>query len=50
MVEKAPTQVMMLELLGQSLFEVWGELCLTIEKKYDVEKLWNAGGKMDLRV
>lgn len=45
MVEKAPTQVMMLELLGQSLFEVWEELCLTIEKKYDMEKLWNAGGK-----
>lgn len=32
MVEKAPTQKMMLELLGQSLFEVWEELCSTIEK------------------
>lgn len=45
MMEKDPTQEMMLELLGQSLFEVWEELCSTIEKKYDMEKLWNAGGK-----
>lgn len=45
MMEKAPTQEMMLGLLGQSLFEVWEELCSTIEEKYDMEKSWNAGGK-----
>lgn len=41
MMEKAPTQEMMLGLLGQSLFEVWEELCSTIEEKYDMEKSWN---------
>ena len=33
MVEKAPTQVMMLELLGQSLFEVWQRLCTAIDEQ-----------------
>lgn len=45
MLEKVPTQAMMLELLGKSLFETWKELCSTIEKKYEMEKLWNTGGK-----
>lgn len=48
MMEKAPTQEMMLGLLGQSLFEVWEELCSTIEEKYNMEKSWNAGGKNGL--
>ena len=33
------------ELLGQSLFQIWQKLCLTIDEKYDMERLWNIGGK-----
>ena len=45
MLENIPTQSTMTELLGQSLFEVWQELCSVIEEKYDMERLWNTGGK-----
>ena len=45
MLENAPTQSTMTELLGQSLFEVWQELCSAIDEKYDMERLWNTGGK-----
>ena len=33
------------ELLGQSLFQIWQKLCLAIDEKYDMERLWNTGGK-----
>ncbi len=39
MLENAPTQSTMTELLGQSMFEVWQELCSAIDEKYDMEKL-----------
>ncbi len=45
MLEKIPSQSAMTELLGPSLFEVWQELCAAIDKKYEMERLWNAGGK-----
>ena len=45
MLEKIPSQSTMTELLGQSLFEVWQELCSAIDEKYDMERLWNTGGK-----
>ena len=45
MLENVPTQSTMMELLGQPLFEVWQELCSAIDKKYDMERLWNTGGK-----
>ena len=32
----------MTELLGQTLFEVWQELCSAIDEKYEMERLWNA--------
>ncbi|MCR2022539.1 DUF3788 domain-containing protein, partial [Blautia pseudococcoides] len=32
-------------LLGQSLLEVWQALCLAIDKKYDMDRVWNTGGK-----
>ena len=40
-----PSQSTMIELLGQSLFEVWQKLCLVIDEKYEMERLWNTGGK-----
>ena len=45
MLENVPSQSTMTELLGQSLFEVWQGLCSVIEEKYEMERLWNVGGK-----
>ena len=45
MLEKIPTQEMMIELLGPTLFEVWESLCSVIDEKYEMEQLWNTGGK-----
>lgn len=45
MLEKIPSQSTMIELLGKSLFEVWKELCSAIDEKYEMEQLWNTGGK-----
>lgn len=45
MLEKIPSRSIMMELLGPSLFEVWQQLCSAVEEKYDMEKIWNTGGK-----
>ena len=46
MLENIPSQSTMTELLGESLFEVWQKLCLTIDEKYEMVRLWNTGGKI----
>lgn len=45
MLENAPSQSIMTELLGKSLYEVWQSLCSVIDEKYDMERLWDTGGK-----
>ncbi len=40
-----PSQSIMTELLGESLYAVWQALCSAIDEKYDMEQLWNTGGK-----
>ena len=45
MLENIPSQKTMTELLGQSLFEIWQRLCLAIDEKYEIERIWNTGGK-----
>jgi hypothetical protein len=45
MLEKVPTNEEIIALIGQQLFEVWNNLCDLIESKYDMEQLWNSGGK-----
>ena len=45
MLENIPTQLTLKELLGESLFEVWKELCAAIDEKYEMERSWNTGGK-----
>ena len=45
MLEKIPTESSMLELLGRSLYEIWQQLCMTIDKKYEMDRIWNNGGK-----
>lgn len=45
MPEIIPSKLIMTELLGQSLYGVWQALCSAIDEKYDMERLWNTGGK-----
>ena len=45
MLEKIPTNEEMVDLIGRQLFDVWTKLCDLIESKYDLERLWNSGGK-----
>lgn len=45
MLETIPSQSSLAELLGQSLFEVWQQLCAAIDEKYEMERVWNSGGK-----
>lgn len=43
--ETIPSPSAITELLGQSLFDVWQALCSAIDEKYEMDRLWNAGGK-----
>lgn len=45
MLEHTPETEELEALLGQSLSAVWNGLCSVIEEKYDMERLWNSGGK-----
>lgn len=45
MLEKPPTNEEMAALMGKNLFDLWNELRDLIEKKYEMEYLWNNGGK-----
>lgn len=45
MSENILSQSDMAELLGQSLFDVWQQLCSVIDEKYEMEQIWNSGGK-----
>ncbi len=45
MLENIPSQLTITELLGQPLFEVWQALCSAIDEKYEMDRLWDTGGK-----
>lgn len=45
MLEKIPNTNDMTQLIGESLYDVWEKLCAMIDEKYDMEHLWNDGGK-----
>lgn len=45
MLDDIPSQSTMTELLGPSLSEIWEALCAAIDEKYDMERLWNTGGR-----
>ncbi len=45
MPDKIPNAEEMTALVGQSLYDVWKKLCAFIDKKYEMERLWNKGGK-----
>ena len=45
MLDKVPNAEEMTTLVGQSLYDVWNKLCALIDEKYEMERLWNKGGK-----
>ena len=42
---QTPTSEVLETLIGKELYQVWNALCLLIERKYEMEQLWNSGGK-----
>lgn len=45
MLDKIPSREELSELLGENDFKIWQELCFMIDGLYDMEQLWNTGGK-----
>ena len=45
MLDMIPNEKEMLELVGESLYDVWNKLCVLIDENYDMDRLWDKGGK-----
>lgn len=45
MLDIIPNEAEMTALVGKDLYEVWRKLCASLDEKYDMERLWNKGGK-----
>lgn len=45
MLDIIPDKTQMTELVGSSLYATWNQLCSLIDEKYDMERLWDHGGK-----
>ena len=45
MINIIPDENDMIALIGQSLYDVWQKLCAVIDEKYDMDRIWNSGGK-----
>lgn len=45
MLDMIPNSEEIKDLIGESLYDVWKNLCTLIDEKYDMECLWNKGGK-----
>jgi hypothetical protein len=45
MLDKIPSQKEMIELIGENRFQTWSCLCEMIDGLYDMECVWNTGGK-----
>ncbi|MDE6474831.1 MAG: DUF3788 domain-containing protein [Clostridia bacterium] len=43
--EKIPNAEELTALIGNSLYDVWNKLCALIDENYDMDRLWNQGGK-----
>lgn len=40
-----PNEEEMAALVGSSLYEVWSKLCAWIDERYEMDRLWDKGGK-----
>ena len=45
MLDIIPNTQQIIDLVGKSLWEIWEKLCALIDEKYDMDCLWNKGGK-----
>ena len=45
MLDTIPNEEEMTALVGKSLYDVWNKLCALINEKYDMDCLWDKGGK-----
>ncbi len=45
MLDRIPDKEQMTALVGESLYEIWNQLCALIDENYDMDRLWNKGGK-----
>lgn len=45
MLDKKPNEEEMTDLVGKSLYEIWTKLCDLIDENYDMDRMWNKGGK-----
>ena len=45
MLDMIPDEKQMTTLVGKSLYELWNQLCTCIDEKYNMERLWDKGGK-----
>ena len=45
MLDIVPNTEQMTALVGQALYEIWNKLCACIDEKYDMDCLWDRGGK-----
>lgn len=45
MLDTIPNEEEMTDLVGKSLYDVWNKLCALIDESYDMDCLWNKGGK-----
>lgn len=46
MLDIIPNTEQMITLVGKSLYDIWDKLCALIDEKYDMDCLWNKGGKV----
>lgn len=45
MLDIIPNTQQMTTLVGKSLYDIWNKLCALVNEKYDMDCLWNKGGK-----
>ncbi len=45
MLDTIPGKKEMADLVGEPLYDIWNKLCALIDEKYDMDCLWNKGGK-----
>lgn len=45
MIDIKPTREEMFALIGENLYDIWNKLCALINENYDMECVWNNGGK-----
>ncbi len=45
MLDVIPDTDQMIALVGKSLYKIWDKLCALVDEKYDMDRLWDKGGK-----